>query len=189
MDFENAAVALVYEDQKPYVHALFDRLCTLYEDFFARFKKYYDIDVLYFHDDWGGQYAPFFSLKTVREMLLPYLKRLAGSAHREGLLFDFHSCGKIENFVPVMIEADVDIWSGQMLNDMRAVLEKHAGEILVEINPGFDFGVEYPVEEAKEKTQRFFDEYGAYLGSVIFQDFSAGVAPSEMVFERTLNTL
>jgi uroporphyrinogen-III decarboxylase len=181
MDFENAAVALIDNEQKPFVHALFDRLCTLYEDMFARFKKYFNIDMIYFHDDWGGQRSPFFSENTVREMLLPYLKRLARSAHDMGLLFNFHSCGKIENFVPVMIEAGADIWSGQMLNDMRSVLEKHSGQIMLDINPGFAVGVPYTEEEAKAKTEAFLDEYGEYLNSVVFQNFTPYTAPVEMI--------
>ncbi|MDR0852137.1 MAG: methyltransferase [Clostridiales Family XIII bacterium] len=180
MGFENAAIALVDDEQKPYVHAIFDRLCTLYTAFFARFKKYYDADMVYFHDDWGGQYAPFFSVDTVHEMLLPYLRRVAASAHAEGLIFNFHSCGKIECFVPLMVEAGVDIWSGQMINDMPAILKEHAGELLVVINPGLSFDQTYTEEEIAAKTALFLEAYDDYLDAVVFQDF----LPTDLAHQR-----
>ena len=43
----------------------------------------------HFHDDWGSQRAPFFSLDTCREMLVPYMKRVVESCHKRGILFDF----------------------------------------------------------------------------------------------------
>ena len=48
MEFENAALALIDEDQKDAVHALFSRLCDFYDDMFKRFKKYYNADGIYF---------------------------------------------------------------------------------------------------------------------------------------------
>ena len=186
LGFENAAVALVYDEQKPYVHALLDRVCALYEEIFERSVKHYGIEHIYFHDDWGGQNSPFFSEGTVREMLLPYVRRLASFAHERGLVFQLHSCGKIENFVPLMIEAGVDAWSGQAINDMHAVLEECAGRILVDVNPGFEFGGIYTEDEAIGLTSKFLDEYSGFLDSVIFQDFIPLETPGEMVYRSTL---
>jgi hypothetical protein len=81
----NALIGLVDEDAKPAIHRLFDRLCTLYDSIFAKFKRYFHAEVIWFHDDWGSQRAPFFSLDTVNEMITPYLKRCVESAHRYGM--------------------------------------------------------------------------------------------------------
>ncbi|MDR0876381.1 MAG: methyltransferase [Clostridiales Family XIII bacterium] len=167
MGFENAAVALVYDEQKPFVHAIFERLCDLYEDIFARFKEYYHADVIYFHDDWGGQNSPFFSQDTVREMIFPYLKRLVDFVHGHGMGFHFHSCGKIEMLVPLMIEAGVDVWAGQAINDQISVLEKYAGQIRIEAGPEHVFGGTYTAEEVEGFTEKFLTVYGPYLDNIL----------------------
>ncbi len=129
VDMQPALIALVDEDEKDAVHRLFDRLCGFYADLFAYYKTYYKNDIFYFHDDWGSQNAPFFSLETVREMLVPYLKRIVDAAHALGCIFEFHSCGKNEMLVPAMIEAGCDAWSGQDINDYAALYRRYGGQI------------------------------------------------------------
>lgn len=129
MDFENAAYALVDEDQQEGVHRLFDKLADFYDEYISYYKKYLNCDIISFHDDWGSQRAPFFSLGTVREMILPYLKRVVDSTHKYGMKFDLHSCGKNELLVPAMIEAGVDSWSGQPMNDHEMLYQKYGEQI------------------------------------------------------------
>ena len=172
MGFGEAAIALIDDEQKPHVHAFFDRLCSLYEDIFSRFKKHYDFDVVYFHDDWGGQYAPFFSLETVREMLLPYLKRLVGHIHGLGAVFEFHSCGKIEMLVPAMIEAGADIWSGQRINDHLALLEKHAGQIIFNVMPDITLEGHYTIEDVERIMSEFLDAYEPWFKDIIITNLT-----------------
>jgi hypothetical protein len=133
LDFEGAAIALVDEDQQEGVHRLFDRLCGVYDQLMYNFRKYLNIDIISFHDDWGSQRAPFFSLNTCREILVPYLKRVADSCHKYGMIFDFHSCGLNEVLVPAMIEAGVDIWSGQNLNNWEGLAEKYGDQIMFNV--------------------------------------------------------
>ena len=131
VDFEDAAYALVDEDQQDAVHRLFDKLCIFYDEYFMYYKKYFDVTTINFHDDWGSQRAPFFSLSTVREMLVPYLKRVVDSAHKYGMKLDLHSCGKNEMLVPAMIEAGVDSWSGQPMNDYYKLYELYGDKIVL----------------------------------------------------------
>ncbi len=135
MEFENAALALIDEDQKDAVHALFSKLCDFYDDMFRRFKKYYNADGIYFHDDWGSQRAPFFSLDVCREMIVPYLKRVCDTCHELGMYLDLHSCGFNELLVPAMIEAGVDVWSGQTMNDRVKMLKLYGDKIKLNIAP------------------------------------------------------
>ena len=74
--------------------ALFSRLCEFYDHYFELLHRYLHPDVIEFHDDWGSQRAPLFSLETCREMLVPYLKRVVESCHKYGMIFQFHCCGK-----------------------------------------------------------------------------------------------
>ena len=160
-EMSNAMIAMVDEDEQEGVHRLFDKLADFYIRLIAKFKEYYHIDYITFHDDWGSQRAPFFSLDTVREMIVPYLKRIVDATHEMGLFFELHSCGKNELLVPAMIEAGVDMWNGQPMNDKKMLVEKYGDRMI--------FGValesitnESTEEEVREACRQFVDEYKAY---------------------------
>ena len=83
--------------------------------------------------------------------------------------FELHCCGKSEGLAENMIEAGVDLWNPQDMNDIRGLAERYRG-------CGITFGVQLPIvapgmpgeEELAEKTAREFAEsYGtlpvAYL--------------------------
>lgn len=132
MDVDNAAIALIDEEQKEGVHRFFDSLCNFYDDYIGRISELYDLDCIYVHDDWAHQRGPFFSADTAREMLLPYMKRIVESAHKRGLYFEHHCCGKAETLVPVMIEAGVDMWCGQPgVNDQDMLAHKYKDSPIV----------------------------------------------------------
>lgn len=165
MDMGNALVALVDEDEQLGVHRLFDRLCELYDDLFARLAKWYHPTLLWFHDDWGSQRAPLFSLDTCREMLVPYLKRVVDSAHKYGIGFEFHCCGKNELLVPAMIEAGVDMWAGQIINDKELIYREYGRDIKL----GIDTGPILPgttEQQLRENAQRLLDRFpeNVYVG-------------------------
>lgn len=164
MDFENAAYALVDEDQQEGVHRLFDKLADFYDEYIGYYKKYLDCDIISFHDDWGSQRAPFFSLATVREMILPYLKRVVDSTHKYGMKFDLHSCGKNELLVPAMIEAGVDSWSGQPMNDHEMLYEKYGDQITLGV-PMKGLREDMSDEELYAAIEEFVRKHPKALGS------------------------
>lgn len=147
MDFEEAALCMVDEDSIPYVHSLFQALTDLYKKIIQKEKEYFGIDMLYFHDDWGGQRSPFFSLNTCRELLVPYMKQITDFCHANDIVFDFHCCGKNELLVPAMIESGMDAWGGQPINDKEMLHEKYGDQIMIAINSPFrDGGTEEEIE-------------------------------------------
>lgn len=167
---EDALIAIVDPDSKDAVHRLFDRLCVFYDELFYYMAKWFEPDLLWFHDDWGSQRAPLFSLETCREMMVPYLKRIVDSAHKYGIGFELHCCGKNEELVPAMIEAGVDMWCGQPMNDRKKLYAKYGSQIKLGIIPP-----PFPKEDSDEEVIRIIDEIleqypsNAYIG----MDFSA----------------
>ena len=158
VDTTNALISLVDEDSKVAVHRLFDRLCDLYDKIFAKLKPMFKADIVWFHDDWGSQRAPFFSLDTVNEMIMPYLKRCVDSAHKHGLVFEFHCCGQVEILVPAMIEAGIDMWNGQPMNDKKKILQMYGDKLICDscpdaLPPGAS------VEEIKANIRKYLEEY------------------------------
>ena len=112
MDFENAVMALIDEDQQDAVKALFDRLSDLYKRLIDKHLEYLpDIDCFCFHDDWGAQKDTFFSPATAAEMIVPAMKKVTDHLHARGLYADLHSCGMIEKQVPNIIAAGWDSWN------------------------------------------------------------------------------
>lgn len=163
MDFEGAVVALIDEDQQEYVHEIFQALTDLNIKIIGNMKKYYDIDAVFFHDDWGGQKAPFFSPDTCREMIAPYIKQIVDFCHSINVIFDLHSCGKIEAMVPVMIECGIDKWAGQPLNDKQMLIEKYGDKILIGSTDTLHPTPNTPVPDAVT-LEKQMDEYMACYG-------------------------
>lgn len=135
MDFENAVLALIDEDQKDAVHALFARLADMYIEMINKYEEILNIDGVVFHDDWGSQRAPFFSLDVCREMIVPYIRKISDYCHSKGMWFQQHCCGKNELLVPAMIEAGVDMWFPQAMNDTYMLHEKYGDKIMFFIAP------------------------------------------------------
>lgn len=181
---EEALIAMIDEDSEEPVHRLFEALCPIYDKILCNMKKYYKADVVWFHDDWGSQRAPFFSEDTVRSMILPYLKRVTDSAHKYGIIMNFHSCGLVEELVPVMIDAGVDMWDGQSLNDKEKILRKYGDQIVCNDNP-----VDLPPEAGREEERKAVADFlSKYRGLKVYVGMHFGEHPLEYseVYEQSL---
>ncbi len=62
------------------------------------------VDIIFFGDDFGYKGNPIFSLKNFREFILPYHKRMYGECKKHGMLTVLHSCGKIDDFLPDLVD-------------------------------------------------------------------------------------
>ena len=159
MGFENAAMTLIDEDSADDLHDLLDALADNSISLIRHLKQYFDIDCVYFHDDWGSQRSPFFSLRVVREMITPHIKRITDYCHKNGMFFELHSCGMIEDLVPAMIESGVDCWCGQNMNDKLKLFELYGDKIAIGIQLQADTAEELkPLLE--ETLKRISPSYG-----------------------------
>ena len=175
VDMTDALIALVDEDQQEAVHRLFSKLADLYDAIFEKFATYSHADGVWFHDDWGSQRAPFFSISTVREMIAPYIKRVCDSAHKYGMILDLHSCDKNEALVPAMIEAGVDSWNGQFMNDKLAVARNYPNQIIVDALPE-KIGMDLSDDELRQYITKFVEDYKG-LGAYCTMDYSSPPHP------------
>lgn len=136
LDFENACISLVDEESAEEVHALFAKLCELYEGIILKLKTYYNVDLIELHDDWGSQRSPLFSLELCMEMIVPYLKRVVDFTHKHGMYFQLHSCGCNEELVPAMLAAGVDLWIPQFTaNNLESIQERYGDRIILGSRP------------------------------------------------------
>lgn len=71
----------------------------------------YDIDAVYFGDDWGQQTGLIMGSKLWHEFILPPLKRMYDAVKEEDRLVMIHSCGKVDELFPSLIEAGIDCFN------------------------------------------------------------------------------
>lgn len=153
MGFEEAAMTLIDEDYAEELGELLTKLTDTNIKLIEKMKQYFDVDLVCFHDDWGGQLSPFFSLQTCREVLVPHLKRVVDYCHSHGILLELHSCGHNDALVPAMVEAGVDAWCGQPMCDKFALWEQYGEKLAIGIN--FSSGDPQTVEaEVQQIIQR-----------------------------------
>lgn len=180
-DMQEALVALVDEEQQPAVHRFFSRLCDLYEEIICTAKQWFNIDCIWLHDDWGSQISSLFSLDTCREMIVPYIKRISDCVHKNGMFLELHSCGKIEKMVPAMIEAGVDAWRGQPVNDKQSVFEQYGDQIILGIEPTKLPADTQDFEQLEKDCREFVDRY-AKSGHVYSSMFKVPPKARDMIY-------
>ena len=158
MDFENAAMALVDDDQKEGVHRFLRAVTDYRKKYYTLVKKWFDPDGVNFNDDWGSQRAEFFSRETAAEMLVPYVKESVQCAHELGMYVDLHCCGFVEGFVPFFIEEGFDTWGGQPLNDKPKLKKTYPNSLV--FTHQIDERPDASDEEIDAAVAKFMEEFG-----------------------------
>lgn len=158
-DVENAAMAMIDEDEQDGIHRLFDRLADMYIDYITHVNECCEIDSVQIHDDMGHQNGLFFSIDTAREMIAPYLKRIVDHCHKLGLYFELHCCGKAQDLVPMFLECGVDIWSAQPQNDFDMVVERYKDAPIVLGTKGLTLPKNASDEELRELAFQWVEKF------------------------------
>jgi hypothetical protein len=136
LDFENAILSLVDEDQSVAVKDLLIHLSDLYIKIFDKILSYYpQISCFMIHDDWGAQKETFFNPDIVAEYIVPAMKKVTDYLHGRGKYCELHSCGQNFKQVPNMIAAGWDCWVGQLMNDTHRIYEMYGDQILIGVTP------------------------------------------------------
>ncbi len=135
MGFENAALALIDEDQEDALKALFARTTKLYMDIVDKYAEFFpEVDALNIHDDWGSQKAPFFSQNTAMEMIVPFMKQLTDHIKSKGFIADMHSCGHNFSRIEAYIAGGWESWTPQPMNDTEKLFEEYGDKIIITVD-------------------------------------------------------
>lgn len=122
-------------DHPSFVHELLERIAD-YDLAQVREALKYDIDAVYFGDDWGQQRGLIMGAPLWREFLRPPLARLYGEVRAAGKHVMIHSCGDVDELFDDLVELGVscfnpfqpevmDVWS--LLPRYRGKLAFHGG--------------------------------------------------------------
>ncbi|MGO8748664.1 MAG: uroporphyrinogen decarboxylase family protein [Thermoguttaceae bacterium] len=84
-----------FYDHPDFVHALLGRIAD-YNIAQVRAALHYDIDAVYFGDDWGQQHGLQMGPKLWREFLYPVLRRMYAEVRAAGRFVMIHSCGDVD---------------------------------------------------------------------------------------------
>lgn len=87
MGFEKALMSLYEEDDADAIKDLFSEITKYKFKYLDLGKKYFDPDIIVFHDDWGHSRNMFFSADVWREFVTPELKKVVDECHRLGMKF------------------------------------------------------------------------------------------------------
>ena len=136
--FENSLMSLYDEDDEGAVRDLFTEITNYKIKCLEIAKKYFDPDIIVYHDDWGHSRNMFFAPEVWRSMIKPYFKIVVEKCHELGMKFELHSCGHIQEVVEECAEIGIDSIQTLMYpqNDIRYV-KKVIGDKVV-IRGGYD---------------------------------------------------
>ena len=123
------------------------------------FDRGFDFDGAWLYDDLGYRNAPLFSPRAYKEQLMRYHKQLCDFFHGHNCPVVLHSCGRVLDLIPMLIEAGFDclqpleVKAGMDL----AVLVKEYGKHValmggVDVRTWFD-DVDEPVTENEVRTK------------------------------------
>ena len=136
--YPQAMVALAEEPEA--CHDFLMAFATFTRDRFLKMTQIAKIDFVTFHDDWGTERDTFFGPAMMEEIVYEPTKLIIDAIKERGAAFELHSCGKIERFIPYMIDLGIDFVQLQRrANDVPMLKEKYGDRI------GFNmYGLENP---------------------------------------------
>lgn len=125
--YEEAMLAMAMEPEAvlDFMNAAADNMNERYD----MIKKHYpSVNMITFHDDWGTERDTFFSAKYLEAMVLEPTKKVIDHIKASGdICFQLHCCGKIERFIPYMIDLGVDMLQIQRRNNDFPMLKQKYG--------------------------------------------------------------
>jgi uroporphyrinogen decarboxylase len=105
---EQVLMAMV--DDKPFLNGLLDRIVQFNLDLIEKACTY-PIDAMRFGDDWGQQRGLIMGPALWREMIGPRIRQMYRLVKSKGKKVFIHSCGKVDELFPDLIESGLDVFN------------------------------------------------------------------------------
>jgi len=124
-----------FYDNPGFVHDLLNSIAD-YNIAQAGEAMKYDIDGVYFGDDWGQQKGLQMGPRVWKEFIYPVLKRMYGAVKKEGKYVFIHSCGDVDELFDLLIGIGLDCFNPfqpevmnirDLLDSYRTRLSFHGG--------------------------------------------------------------
>lgn len=158
MPFEESLMAFYEEPEL--LEAFFQKMADYkIESTQKIFDHYGRVDGICYHDDWGTQRAGFFSNDMFREQLFPATKRFFDYVKAQGKFIELHSCGMNIQYVPMMIEMGIDMWTPQLFINDPDFLYKTYGKDMTFTIPLY-LPPDWREPQIRQSVRAYVDRYG-----------------------------
>jgi len=141
------------------------KLCEMVEIY-----SNFDIDAIFFCEDWGTQDRLLISPQLWRELFKPAFERICKLAHSHGMFVFMHSCGYIYEILEDLIEIGIDVFQldQPMLMGVDRISEIFRGRVTlfspVDIQRVLPTGNKELIEKsARELVEKFFVNGGGFI--------------------------
>jgi uroporphyrinogen decarboxylase len=152
-----------------FVHQLMDAICDYN---LAQVEKAltYDIDAVYFGDDWGQQVGLIMGYDRWKEFIFPRLKRMYGPVREAGKYVMIHSCGDVDELFDDLISIGLNCFNPFQpeVMDVYEILPRYRGRLAfhggLSIQKTLPFGTR---EEVITESKRLLElgKEGSYIFS------------------------
>lgn len=130
MGMEGALEALMEEEDL--VAEFFDALTEHKIKIIRYLTRYFRTEMICYHDDWGYNKDGFIPPALFQRLIAPNLKKIVKAAHEGGAYFNMHSDGRVQRYIPYMVEAGVDMWNpAQTVNDVAAIKREYGDRLVL----------------------------------------------------------
>jgi uroporphyrinogen decarboxylase len=159
-----------FSENQSFVHELFRAIC----DFNLRVMRNlsrYQIDGIYFGDDWGSQRSLLVSPEMWRKFIKPYLEEMYGQAHRQGYDVFIHSCGQISSLLDDLIDIGLNVFNPFQpeVMDVEKLMMQYSHRLAfygsLSIQNTLPFGTRTQVQEEVRHRLALARKYGGLIPS------------------------
>ncbi|MHB9029897.1 MAG: uroporphyrinogen decarboxylase family protein, partial [Candidatus Latescibacterota bacterium] len=119
-----------FYDHPGFVRELFETIAD-YNIAQLREAVRYDIDAVYFGDDWGQQHGLLMGPVFWREFIKPALARMYGAVREAGKFVMIHSCGDVDELFDDLLEIGLSCFNPFQpeVMDVAGILKKYRGRL------------------------------------------------------------
>ncbi|MDR2957790.1 MAG: hypothetical protein LBU61_06405 [Coriobacteriales bacterium] len=130
MGFDNGLIACLEEPEE--VKDLMNFLCDMNVEITKKFLYHYKPEGWFMADDIAHDRAPFVSLQVFLDIFEPVWRRSTAPAAEAGLHASHHNCGKLDEFIPYIVDMGFDSWNpAEPQNDLVAIKQKFPGKLTI----------------------------------------------------------
>jgi uroporphyrinogen decarboxylase len=165
---ENVLMAMIQD--KAFANDLFDGILE-YDLAVTRKALTYDIDGMRFGDDWGQQRGLIMGPALWREFIKPRVARLYGLVKDRGKRVFIHSCGKVEELFPDLIECGLDVFNPFQpeVMDVEEMKRQHGARLTffggISTQKTLPYGTPAQVKEEVKRLIERVGKNGGYIAS------------------------